>query len=43
MNLQRWSWLLALLILIQSARFSLQKKEYGILGHLTLAETVPTC
>ena len=28
---------------IQSARFSLQQKEYGILGHLTLAETVPTC
>ena len=28
---------------IQFARFSLQQKEYGILGHLTLAETVPTC
>ena len=28
---------------IQYARFSLQQKEYGILGHLTLAETVPTC
>ena len=28
---------------IQFARFSLQQREYGILGHLTLAETVPTC
>ena len=28
---------------LQSARFSLQQKEYGILGHLTLAETVLTC